>query len=334
VPFLPFVLLLAWQALSRGASFALGWATSMYFGQVPGRQGRILAVISLFSAAWVILVVGFGVPIFTGAGLEAAGVIGENFDVRPIHYVALTGGILVTPPAIAAATVYARFHEDGGPRQILRMIPMSYPATAMLGLSVLQMVILTPILLFQRWRQHRVLVQVPLVMRDGTDATDLEALVRRGLGSLGFNDITVEEATGPKSWPMRTTGFAVRHLLGAVVRGEPIRLAVDDLEVLAYATNVSTIGPEKEAYRVRAAMERELAFGDAYLTWNEEAQGFEDALLEIHRSANGNLDALERRLDTVQEKMDAASLNSEEWNVLFRLRLQVEDRAERRHAAG
>ena len=112
MPFLPFVLLLAWQALSRGASFALGWATSMYFGQVPGRQGRILALISLFSAAWVILVVGFGIPIFTGAGLEAAGIIGENFEVRPIHYIALTGAILVTPPAIGAATVYADFHED------------------------------------------------------------------------------------------------------------------------------------------------------------------------------------------------------------------------------
>jgi hypothetical protein len=327
VPFLPFVLLLAWQALSRGASFALGWATSIYFGQVPGRQGRILAVISLFSAAWVILVVGFGIPIFTGAGLDAAGIIGENFDVRPIHYIALTGGILVTPPAIAAATVYAGFHEDQNPRQVLRMIPVSYPAAAMLGLSVLQMVIFTPILLIQRWRQHRVLVQVPLVMREGTDDKDLEALVRRGLASLGLKDVSVAEATGPKSWPLRTMGFAVRHLLGAVVRGEPIRLAVDGLEVLAHATNVSTIGPEEEAYRVRAAMERELAFGDAYLTWNEEAQRFEDALLEIHRSANGNLEALERRLEKVQEKIDAASLNSEEWNVLYRLRLQIENAA-------
>ena len=326
MPFLPFVLLLAWQALSRGASFALGWATSMYFGQVPGRQGRILALISLFSAAWVILVVGFGIPIFTGAGLEAAGIIGENFEVRPIHYIALTGAILVTPPAIGAATVYADFHEDRSPRQVLRMVPMSYPATAMLGLSVLQMVV-TPVLLVQRWRRHRVLVQVPLVMRDGTDDTDLEALVRRGLASLGLKDITIEEATGPKSWPLRTMGFAARHLLGAVVRGEPISLAVDRLEVLAYATNVSVIGPKESAYRVRAAMERELAFGDAYLTWNEEAQGFEDVLLQIHRSANGNFDALERDLETVQQKIDAASLNSEEWNVLYRLRLQIENAA-------
>ena len=40
MPFLPVVLVLAWQALSKSASFALGWATAIYFGQVPGRQGR------------------------------------------------------------------------------------------------------------------------------------------------------------------------------------------------------------------------------------------------------------------------------------------------------
>ena len=126
---------------------------------------------------------------------------------------------------------------------------------------------------------------------------------------------------------MRTVGFAVRHLLGAVVRGEPMRLAVDDLEILAYATNVSILGPKEDAYRVRAAMERELAFSDAYLTWNEEAQAFEDELLRrsIGRRT-ATLTGLRRRLDGVQERIDVASLNSEEWNVLYRLRLQARAR--------
>ena len=73
------------------------------------------------------------------------------------------------------------------------------------------------------------------------------------------------------------------------MRGEPIRLAIDELEIFAYATNVSILGPKEEAYRVRAAMERELAFRNAYLTWNEEAQGFEDDLLRIHQSADGDV---------------------------------------------
>jgi len=142
------------------------------------------------------------------------------------------------------------------------------------------------------------------------------------------------EATGPKSWPMRTVGFAARHLLGAVVRGEPMSFAVDGLEVLAYATNISILGPREDAYRVRAAMERELAFSDAYLTWNDESQAFEDELREIHQSANGDIGGTRRRLSAVQERIDVASLNSEEWNVLYRLRLQAEQSAERKARPG
>jgi hypothetical protein len=330
VPFLPFVLLVAWQALSKSASFALGWATAIYFGQVPGRQGRVLSVVSLVAAGWLILVVGFAIPIFGGAALEALGIIEENFEVHALTYLGLVAAVVLIPPAVAATTVYAEFHDDRKVDTWLPMVPMSFPATAMLGLSVLQMVAITPILLFQRWRQKRKLLQVPLVMRDRADDNDLVEAVRGALTAIGLEDVKVAEATGPKSWPLRTVGFASRHLLGAVVRGEPMRLQTNGLEILAYATNVSIQGPKEETYRVRAAMERELAFRNAYLTWNEESQGFEDDLLRIHQSADGDVTALRAELDEVQARIDVASLNLEEWNVLYRLRLQLEQDVARR----
>ena len=334
MPFLPFVLLLAWQAVSRSASFALGWATALYFGQVPGRQGRILAVVSLLSLAWLIVLVGFGIPILGGALLEAAGVIEENFDVEPLHYVALAAAVVLTPPGVAASVVYGGFQEDRDIATWAPLIPVSYPATFMLGLSVLQMVLFTPLLLVQHWRQQRKLVQVPLVMRDDTDDDDLLEAVETSLRAAGIDDFAVEEATGPKSWPMRTVAFPARHLLGAVVRGEPIRIVSGDLEVLAYATTVAINGPKERAHEVRAAVEREVAFCNAYLTWNDEAQELEDELIAAGSQENGDLDKLRRRLDRVQARIDRASLNLEEWNVLYRLRLQVEDRAQRRRAAG
>lgn len=330
MPFLPFVLLLAWQALSKSASFALGWATAIYFGQVPGRQGRILSVISLLAAGWVIVVVGFAIPILGGAFLEAIGLIEENFDVQAIHYAGLVAAIVLTPPFIAATTVFAEFHEQRSIGAWMRLIPVSYPATAMLGASVLQMVAITPVVLLQRWRQKRRLVQVPLVMREGSDDDDLLAAVRGALASIGVEDVAIAEATGPKSWPLRTVGFASRHLLGAVVRGEPMRLRADGVEILAYATNVSIQGPNRDVYRIRAALERELAFRNTYLTWNEESQGFEDDLQRLHESADGDVEALRAKLDEVQERIDVASLNTEEWNVLYRLRLQLEHDVARR----
>ena len=333
MPFLPFVLIVAWQAISRSASFALGWATALYFGQVPGRQGRILAVVSLLSLGWLIVLIGFGIPIFGGALLEATGVIERNFDVEPVHYLGLVAAIVLMPPGVAASVVYGGFLAQRDIPTWARLVPVSYPATFMLGLAVLEMVVLTPFLLFQRWRQHRKLVQVPLVMRSDTDDDDLLEAVETALKAAGIDDYAVGEATGPKSWPMRTVAFPARHLLGAVVRGEPIRIDAGDLEVLAYATNIAINGPKERAYEVRAAVAREVAFCEAYLTWNDEAQQLEDALVSAGSEANGDVDRLRRRLDRIQARIDRASLNSEEWNVLYRLRLQVEDRAERRHAA-
>ena len=329
MPFLPFVLLIAWQALSRSASFALGWATAIYFGQVPGRQGRILSVISLLAAGWVILLFGFALPILAGAALEAGGVIEDNFDVEPMHYLALAAGVVLTPPIVAACAVWAELLEERTIRRWLKAVPVSYPATFMLGISVLLMVLFTPVLLFQRWRRKRKLIDVALVMREGTDDDHLREALERALAAIGIKEVAVSEARGPKSWPLRTMGFAAEHLLGAVVRGEPMLLEAGELEIQAYATNVSILGPKEEAYRVRAAIERELAFSDAYLTWGEESQKFEDALLKIHREADGDLDGLRGKLDRLQKKMDIASLNSEEWNVLYRLRLQVEQEASR-----
>lgn len=330
MPFLPFVVLIAWQALSRSASFALGWATAIYFGQVPGRQGRMLSVVSLVAAGWVVLLFGFAVPILVGAALETAGVIPENFDVEVLHYVALAAGVVLAPPVIAALAVWGGFHDDRRIGTWLRLVPVSYPASFMLGLSVLQMVLYTPVLLFQRWRHKRKLVDVALVMREGSDDDDLLEAVRRALSAIGIDEVRVVEATGPKSWPLRTLGFASRHLLGAVVRGDPIHAKAGDLEVQAYATNVALLGPQERVYRARAALERELAFCEAYLTWDERSQEFEDALMTIHREANGDLRAATRRLDEVQERMDAESFDSEQWNVLYRLRLQVEQDLARR----
>ncbi len=330
MPFLPFVLLIAWQAVSKSASFALGWATALFFGQVPGREGRILSVVSLVAAAWVILIVGFAIPILGGALLEALGVIERNFDVETIHYVGLVAAVVLTPPAIAAMVVWAEFHDERSVGTWLRLLPMSYPSTFMLGLSVLEMVALTPILLFQRWRAKRKLIQIPLVMKEGTDDDDLIEAVGQALKTLDITDVKASELTGYRAWPMRAFAFAAEHLLGAVVRGKPIRIQADELELYAYATNVSVLGREDDAYRVRAAVERELAFCDAYLTWNDEAQEFEDELMRAHESANGDIDGLRRRLDEVQQRMDTASLNSEEWNILYRLRLQVEQSVSRR----
>ena len=320
MPFLPFVLVLVWQALGKSASFALGWATALYFGQVPGRQGRLLSVMSLLAAGWVILVAGFAVPLLIGAALDVVGIIERNFDVTPLVVAGLLAAVVLTPPVIVAIAVYAEIPEERSLGAWLRLLPRCYLSAGSLGLAVLEMVALTPFLLFQRWRRKRVLLQVPLVVRERAEPDAMADMLRGALATIGIERLEIAEAHGPSSWPMRTVAYASRNLLGAVVRGDPIRTRADGLEILAYATNVAIMGPKADAYRARAAIHRELAFADAYLTWSEDAQRFEDELKALqHRDGD-----LKEHLDRLQARIDAASLASEEWNVLYRLRLQLE----------
>jgi hypothetical protein len=109
-----------------------------------------------------------------------------------------------------------------------------------------------------------------------------------------------------------------------VVRGRPERLRTEAFEVIVYATNVAILGPVDEVYRVRAAIHRHLGLTGACLTWSEESQKLEDDLTELHRAFDGDLDGLIESLDRLQEEIDRASLTSDEWNILYRLRLQVE----------
>jgi hypothetical protein len=331
VPFLPFVLLLVWQALSRSASFALGWATALYFGQIPGRQGRLLAVMSLLAAGWVILVGGFAVPLLIGAGLDAAGIIERNFEVTPLVVAGLLAGIVLVPPIIAATAVWAELPDRRSVDAWVRLLPHSYLATGSLGLAVLEMMAFTPFLLIQRWRRKRILLQLPLVMRERSAPGDLVDALRQALSTIGVTDLEVTEATGPRSWPMRTVAYATEHLLGAVVRGEPVQIRADGLEILAYTTNVAILGPKADAQRTRAALQRELAFHHAYQTWSEDARHFEDELMGVqHRVDELDEKGMAGALGELQEQIDRASLNTEEWNILYRLRLQLEVEASRR----
>lgn len=327
MPFLPFVLLLVWQVVSKSASFVLGWATALYFGQVPGKQGHVLAVISLIAAGWVLLLAGFGVPLLVGVAADALGIVPRNFELNRWVVLGLGAALVLAPPLLAAMSTWSDLHDDRTLRSWLSRVPVSYPATASLGIAVLQMVVFAPLLIVDRLRHKRVITQMALTMKEGTDDDALQDAVAASLRAMGIDRLRVEEARGFRAWPLRTVGFATTHLLGAVVRGSPVYLAARDLQIYAYATNVSIIGPAARAHRARAALEREVPFHGAHLTWQEDAQRLEDQLLQAGRGGHG-IAAVRRRLDRIQERIDAAPLAVDEWNVLYRLRLQVELRAE------
>jgi hypothetical protein len=92
-------------------------------------------------------------------------------------------------------------------------------------------------------------------------------------------------------------------------------------------------GRTAEASRARAVIAEHLTFTRAYLTWSKDAHETEDALRRIWESVLGGagIDAL-ARLQALEPRIATLALPYEEWEVLFRERLQVERAALRRVA--
>ncbi len=322
MPFLPIVLFVAYQALSRSASFALGWATSLFFGHVPGNKGQILSIMGLISAAWLVVAVGFAAPLSAGWVAEQIGLVDRNFDLAWYQAWGLAAAVVLAPPVVAGLAELAGFDGDASATRWLSHIPVSYPAIASLGLAVLMMVLIAPLLVVSRIRQKKEMLPIPVVMRRGADDTSVTNAIVTALDEADVGRFERRTLTGLRSWPLRTMAFAAEHLLGSVVRGEPDRMVSDGMEVFSYATNVAILGPSEAAHRARAAIARQLAFSRAYLTWSGESQRLEDALVRLRRERDRGED-IAPHLDRFRARLDATTLSADEWNVLERLRLQL-----------
>ena len=327
MPIIPIALLLAWQALARTAAFALGWATALFFGQIPGNKGRVLSVVALTGAAWVILLVGGALPL--GVLALAAWLAGDALSWPGIEawvVIAVLAGVVVLPPLLSAFVEFTGFDDERSVGRWLRRLPISYPIAGSIGLAVVQMGIFTPVLALRRKREGRTILQVPLVVGREGGLEDLGSRLERLLERLG-RPPRREDAKGPMSWPLQTLRYAARELLGSAVTGRPLRLVAGNVELIIHSTDVTIVAPPEIAYRLRAAIERDLAFSDAFLTWSDDSQRLEAELRELQKDRDGDLAALVARLDEFQERVDSASLKSDEWNILYRLRLQVERQA-------
>ena len=114
----------------------------------------------------------------------------------------------------------------------------------------------------------------------------------------------------------------------AAVGGESVRRLVPDrlfvlknrgLEVTLHPSDISITGGREVVARARAAIAAEMPFTAAYLTTSKEGQQVEDVLraLAEGRAPGGALADVDRRLARLV-------IPHEEWEVLYRERLQVE----------
>ena len=303
---------------------ALGWAATLLFGRVPADRQILLVGITFGSVIWLALLVGVIVPdvgTFLLLLLPVQDIIPESL-IRLL----MLAGALIVPGVVGGLTLALQGGAERTPRAIATAVARGYPLTVLLAVLLLFLAGLAV------WRKVTSVVRgwtdahVPIVITGGAYdevAADLDAAVTAA-------GLEVEPREAPRSMS------APARWLAAIAGGGPnglvpermIQLDGKDLDILIYPMDLLISGKPALVARARAAMASRLTTSAAHLTVSAEAQAIEDRLARLARSPDGEAPRFEEAAATtlagIDQELARIEIPYEEWEVLYRQRLQVE----------
>jgi hypothetical protein len=304
---------------------ALGWASSLLFGRVPRSHQVILAIMMAGSFLW--LVVGVALLLPSVGSLLLSATPHPPFVDHAWLGVALLVAVIVLPLLVGLAGYLVPAAGDR-------------PAVSAIPVELLRGYILAPLisglLLFlaavgiarkARSKRHGWSdAHVPIVVQEGGYeqlVTDMqEALASAGLSATARDAPSVLAAPG---WLLtRAAGSNVRKL-------RPDRLMTldgPDLTVGVYPSDIAISGTTGQRTRARAAILSRLTTSAVHLTMSAEAQEVEDRLRALAATrGTGRHDAgpaVRAGFDAIDASLLELAVPSDEWDILYRLRVQIE----------
>jgi hypothetical protein len=308
------------RQLGRLVQMVFGWATVMLFGRVPQSKQLLLAGVALGSILWVVALLGVAFP-DVGTFLIALVPAPDFIDEGWIRLAMLTLAVLL-PLGVGGAGLFLMDPADrpdrigGKVTQVLR----GYPYAAVLALVILFLGVMAPFFklrtILKRWQD----AHVPIVIRPG-GYEQVAGELEHALDSAGLD---LRRARAPRVLELPSR-------LLATVGGESVKRLVPDrlvmlkgagLEVTIHPSDVAIVGGKLPVARARAAIADRLTKTEAHLTTSAEAQEVEDAIRALRNPAE-----TERAADilpAIDERLARLDVPYEEWEVLYRERLQVE----------
>jgi hypothetical protein len=306
---------------------ALGWASTLLFGRVPADRQPLLLGITFGSVIWLVLL---GGVLFPDLGTFLLVLVPPQ-DVVPEWMIrlAMLIGALIVPAIVGVLVALLRPSAERTPRAIAESVARGYPLTVLLAVLLIFLAVLAV------WRKATSLARgwtdthVPIVVTAGAYdevARDLDAAISAA-------DLEVEPRPAPTtmSAPARWLARVAGQGSAALVPDRMVQLHGPDLDILIYPMDLLIAGKPRHVARARAAMASRLTTTAAHLTISAEAQAIEDRLAGLVRPPAGAPDArpryderAEATLTTIDEQLATVDVPYEEWEVLYRQRLQVE----------
>jgi hypothetical protein len=311
----------------RFLTTALGWASTLLFGRVPQSKQVLLAVITFGSLVWVVLIVGVILPDI-GAFVLAAVPI-PNFIDQTWVRLAMLVGALVTPLLIG---VVGLFIVDAADRPrglgLVRSILRGYPLAFLLAFTLVFLAVVGVVRKVRTFARRWTDAHIPIVVRRGgydEVVDDLDDALR----AAGF-DVERRAAPAALSVPAKLVALVAGGGVGELVPDRLVQLRATHLEVDLYPSDIAMSGLKAEVARARAAIASRLTATAAHLTTSKEAQAVEDRIEALARrepTTGGAMDLpadVPAALRAIDESLATLDVDYDEWEVLYRMRLQVE----------
>ena len=304
----------------------LGWATLLLFGKVSGNKQTVLLVVALGSLLWVVTVIGILVPDI-GTFLLAFVPVPDFIDENVVRLIML-GLALAIPLLIGVAAIYLTEDErrPKGAKLVVGVL-RGYPFTLVLALTIVVLGAVSLVRkirsMYKRWED----AHVPVVVKPGGYDRVLEDL-ESVLDDAGL-DVGRKPAPAVVSMPPRLLDKVAGRALGGLVPDQLMLLSGPDLEILVYPSDVAISGTKPAMARARAAIATALTQAPAYMTTSAETQRIEDEIRSVAAPAGTVLDrgTLHERIATLRsldERIARLTVPFDEWETVYRERLQVE----------
>ena len=310
----------------RVLTTTLGWASTLLFGRVPASRQVLLAGLTFGSLAWVAVLAGIVWP-DAGAFLIAL-VPGQDLVPDAIVRLAMLIAAAVIPAVVGLLTL-ALTDARRSPRGVAVAVARGYPLTALLAVLLVFLAVLAVVRKLRSLAGGRTDTHVPIVVRPGAYeevARDLDGAVTAAGIEVEPRPVGAAMST-PARWLARVAGSTGATL----VPDRMVELHGADLDILIYPMDVLISGRPTAVARARAAIASRLTTSHAHLTVTAEAQGIEDRLTALARREGSNAgarvgfdDEADAELSDIDRALAGIELPYEEWEVLYRQRLQVE----------
>lgn len=298
---------------------ALGWASTLLFGRVPGNKQIILVLITFGSIAWVAMVLGV---LFPDVGTFLLAFVPAPDYLEPWVRLAMLAAAIVTPLLIGVATLFIqdKASRPGGmeaAKNVLRGYPLALVLALVLAFLGAVSIARKARSLAKRWAD----AHVPIVVREGgyeQMVVDLD----RALDDAGL-DVTQRPAPAIMAAPGKMLAAIAGAGVRAMVPDQLIQLVGRDIEVALYPSDIAIAGREPKVTRARAAIASRLTGTPAFLTTTAEAQAVEERLERLAKQALPGPEA-DAELAAIDKILATVEISYDEWEVLYRMRLQVE----------